>query len=141
MKKYKEEDSSALDERRKRLHQVETERLGLTDACNYETRVLTDEEEIATLSSGSQGASSNWHAHTNGNRSNPISFDEPGLSVHGNQPAVVQTDDHSHPQDSSNNSEQSKQIPPFSIFYRNGKRKNAKRRTSDAKNKGCSTSD
>lgn len=70
-KKEKEEDMKALDVRRERLHELETERLGLTDVCRYETMVEGEEEEI-----GPQGVETSEHEHTNGDRSNPISLED-----------------------------------------------------------------
>jgi hypothetical protein len=35
-----------LDVRWRRLHELETERLGLSDVCRYEIRVVTEEVEI-----------------------------------------------------------------------------------------------
>jgi hypothetical protein len=62
-KKEKEEDEKALAVRRERLHELESERLGLTDLCRYETTVVGEEEET-----GRQGVDT-------GDRSNPISLE------------------------------------------------------------------
>jgi uncharacterized protein YecT (DUF1311 family) len=63
-KKEKEEDQKALDVRRERLHELESERLGLTDVCRYETTVIGEEEEV-----GPQGVDT-------GDRANPISLED-----------------------------------------------------------------
>jgi len=70
-KKEKEEDVKALDVRRRRLHELETERLGLTDVCRYETRVVTEDEEI-----GPQGIETNERQPADGDDSNPILLDD-----------------------------------------------------------------
>ena len=44
VKREKEEDEKALEVRRERLHELESERLGLTDVCRYETTVGGVEE-------------------------------------------------------------------------------------------------
>jgi hypothetical protein len=63
VKREKEEDGKALDVRRERLHELETERLGLADVCRYETMVVGEEEETEP-----QGVNT-------GDRPNPISFE------------------------------------------------------------------
>jgi len=63
-KREKEEDEKALAVRRERLHELESERLGLTDLCRYETTVVGEEEET-----GRQGVDT-------GDRSNPISLED-----------------------------------------------------------------
>jgi hypothetical protein len=63
-KKEKEEDQKALDVRRERLHELESESLGLTDICRYETTVIGEEEEV-----GPQGVDT-------GDRANPISLED-----------------------------------------------------------------
>lgn len=45
-KKEIEEDVKALDVRRRRMHELEIERLGQTDVCHYETTAVGEEEEI-----------------------------------------------------------------------------------------------
>jgi hypothetical protein len=76
-KKEKEDDARALDVRRRRLHELETERLGLTDVCRYETRVVTEDEEI-----GPQGIELNERQPADGDNTNPISIDdEPDQTV------------------------------------------------------------
>jgi hypothetical protein len=69
-KREKEEDMRALDVRRERLHELETERLGLTEVCRYETMVGEEEEEI-----GPGGVEINGHEQSNGDRSNPIAIE------------------------------------------------------------------
>lgn len=64
MKREKEDDEKALAVRRERLHELESERLGLTDVCRYETTVVGEEEE-----SRPQGVD-------NGNRANPIPLED-----------------------------------------------------------------
>lgn len=76
-KKEKEDDARALDVRRRRLHELETERLGLTDVCRYETRVVTEDEEI-----GPRGTGTNERQPADGDNTNPISIDdEPNQTV------------------------------------------------------------
>jgi hypothetical protein len=70
-KKEKEDDARALDVRRRRLHELETERLGLTDVCRYETRVVTEDEEI-----GPQGIETNERQPADGHNANPIPIDD-----------------------------------------------------------------
>jgi hypothetical protein len=70
-KKEKEDDVKALDVRRRRLHELETERLGLDDVCRYETRVLTEEEEIGPL-----GIETSERPPAAGDGSNPIPVDD-----------------------------------------------------------------
>ena len=70
-KKEKEDDVKALDVRRRRLHELETERLGLGDVCRYETRVVTEEEEIGPL-----GIETSEHPPAAGDGSNPIPVDD-----------------------------------------------------------------
>jgi hypothetical protein len=69
-KRGKEEDMRALDVRRERLHELETERLGLTEVCRYETMVGGEEEEI-----GPGGMEINGHEQSNGDRANPIAIE------------------------------------------------------------------
>jgi hypothetical protein len=64
VKREKEEDEKALAVRRERLHELESERLGLTDVCRYETTMAGEEEET-----GPQGVDT-------GDRSNPISLED-----------------------------------------------------------------
>lgn len=64
MKREKEEDEKALAVRRERLHELESERLGLTDVCRYETTMAGEEEET-----GPQGVDT-------GDRSNPILLED-----------------------------------------------------------------
>lgn len=75
-KKEKEEDVKALDVRRKRLHELETERLGLTDVCRYETRVVGEDEEI-----GPQGVEATERSPANGDCSNPIPLEEEPIAA------------------------------------------------------------
>ena len=70
-KKEKEEDARALDVRRRRLHELETERLGLTEVCRYDTRVITEDEEI-----GPQGIETDERQYPDGDDSNPILVDD-----------------------------------------------------------------
>lgn len=70
-KKEKEEDATALDIRRRRLHELETERLGLTEVCRYDTRVVTEDEEI-----GPQCFETNERQPADGGGSNPILVDD-----------------------------------------------------------------
>lgn len=70
-KKEKEEDARALDIRRRRLHEFETERLGLTEVCRYETRVVTEDEEI-----GPQVIETNERQSIDSDGSNPILVDD-----------------------------------------------------------------
>lgn len=79
-KKEKEEDMKALDVRRKRLHELETERLGLTDVCRYETMVEEEEEE-----NGPQGVEISEHTRANGERSNSSSLED-GVDEERQQP-------------------------------------------------------
>jgi hypothetical protein len=64
VRREKEEDEKALAVRRERLHELESERLGLTDICRYETTMVGEEEET-----GPQGVDT-------GDRSNPISLED-----------------------------------------------------------------
>ena len=64
VKREKEEDEKALAVRRERLHELESERLGLTDVCRYETTMVGEEEEA-----GPPGVDT-------GDRSNPISLED-----------------------------------------------------------------
>jgi len=68
-----------LDVRRRRLHELETERLGLSDVCRCETRVVTEEEEI-----GPQGIETNDRPTADGDGMSPIPInDESGTeSLH-----------------------------------------------------------
>ena len=76
-KKEKEDDVNALDVRRRRLHELETERLGLTEVCRYDTRVVTEDEEI-----GLQGVETSERQSADGDGSNPILVeDEPDQTV------------------------------------------------------------
>lgn len=70
-KKEKEQDARALDVRRRRLHELETERLGLTVVCRYDTRVITEDEEI-----GPHGIETNERQYADGDDSNPILVDD-----------------------------------------------------------------
>jgi len=67
----KEDDIKALEVRRRRLHELETERLGLTDVCRYETRVVVEDEEI-----GTRGIEVNERQPADGDDSNPILLDD-----------------------------------------------------------------
>jgi hypothetical protein len=64
VKREKEEDEKALEVRRERLHELESERLGLTDICRYETTVGGEEEETVA-----QGVDT-------GERTNPIPLED-----------------------------------------------------------------
>jgi hypothetical protein len=66
-----EDDVKALDVRWRRLHELETERLGLSDVCRYEIRVVTEEVEI-----GLQGIETNERPPADGGGSNPILVDD-----------------------------------------------------------------
>jgi hypothetical protein len=70
-KKENGNDARALDVRRRRLHELETERLGLTDVCRYETRVVTEDEEI-----GPQGIETNERQSADSDNSDPIAIDD-----------------------------------------------------------------
>jgi hypothetical protein len=70
-KREEEDNMRTLDVRRERLHELETERLGLTEVCRYETMVGREEEEI-----GPGGVEINGHEQANGDRSNPISLED-----------------------------------------------------------------
>ena len=61
--KREKEDEKALEVRRERLHELESERLGPTDVCRYETTVGGEGEET-----GAQGVDT-------GERANPISLE------------------------------------------------------------------
>lgn len=69
--KEKEEDIKALDVRRDRLHGLESERLGLTDVCRYETTVVGEEGKMRT-----QGGDTSERTLADGDRSNPISLED-----------------------------------------------------------------
>lgn len=60
-----------MDIRRRKLHELETERLGLTEVCRYDTRVVTEDEET-----GPQGIETNERQPANGDGSNPILVDD-----------------------------------------------------------------
>lgn len=70
-KKEKEDDVKALEVRRRGLHELETERLGLTELCRYDTRVVTEDEEI-----GPEGIETNERQPADGDGSNPIPIDD-----------------------------------------------------------------
>lgn len=70
-KKEKEDDVKALEVRRRRLHELETERLGLTEVCRYDTRVVTEDEEI-----GPQGIETSERQPDDGDGLNPILVDD-----------------------------------------------------------------
>jgi hypothetical protein len=73
-KREKEEDMRALDVRRERLHELEAERLGLTEVCRYETMVGGEEEEEEEIGPG--GVEINGREQSNGDRSNPIALED-----------------------------------------------------------------
>ncbi|KAM0703104.1 hypothetical protein Q7P35_009802 [Cladosporium inversicolor] len=63
--------SRPLEVRRRGLHEPETERLGLTELCRYDTRVVTEDEEI-----GPEGIETNERQPADGDGSNPIPIDD-----------------------------------------------------------------
>lgn len=87
-KKEKEDDVKALEVRRRRLHELETERLGLTEVCRYDTRVVTEVEEI-----GPHGIETNEHQLADGDDSNPITIDDEPIIEPLHQTAVDPLED------------------------------------------------
>lgn len=81
-KKEIEEDVKALDVRRRKLHELEIERLGQTDVCRYETTVVGEEEEI-----GPQGIETTVLPPTNSNTSHVDTPEDEGSAESRDRPS------------------------------------------------------